>query len=423
MRRRQFTAAAAAATTAAVTMAALGGSRAAAATATATAHTRERRAENDLPVQFRGMWIASVGNADWPSRAGLSPADQQGELESLLDTVVRRRLNVVLLQVRPAADAFWPSRYEPWSQCLTGTQGRDPGWDPLGFAVDAAHNRGLELHAWFNPYRVSLQGDPRKLAPTHPARRHPEWVVHYGGQLYYNPGLPDVRHFVEDAILDALARYPVDGVHWDDYFYPYPVAGEKFDDDKAYHEYGSGFEDRGDWRRHNTELLVRETAARVRRIRPSARFGISPFGVWRNRSTDPHGSQTSAGTQSYDDLYADSRRWVRERLIDYIVPQLYWNIGRQAADYAELVPWWANVVAGTGVQLYIGEALYREGAAGQPAAWQDPEELTRHLDLDKKWPEVLGNVFFSAREVAADRVGAMRRVVEDHYPTRARVPR
>jgi uncharacterized lipoprotein YddW (UPF0748 family) len=417
MRRRRFTAAAAAAAAAA----AIGGNRAAA--LPATAGDCERGPDGSLPVQFRGMWIASVGNADWPSRTGLSPAAQQGELESLLDTAVRRRLNVVVLQVRPTADALWPSRYEPWSQYLTGTQGRDPGWDPLGFAVEAAHKRGLELHAWFNPYRVSLQGDPGKLAPTHPARRHPEWVVRYGGQLYYNPGLPEVRHFVEDTILDAVARYPVDGVHWDDYFYPYPVAGEKFDDDKAYQEYGSGFADRGDWRRHNTELLVRETAARVRRIRPDARFGISPFGVWRNRSTDPRGSRTSAGTQSYDDLYADSRRWVSERLIDYIVPQLYWNIGQQAADYAELVPWWADVVAGTGVQLYIGEALYREGAAGQPAAWQDPAELTRHLDLDKKWPDVLGNVFFSARYVAADPLGAMRRVVEDHYPTRARVPR
>ncbi|WP_372509479.1 glycoside hydrolase family 10 protein [Streptomyces humicola] len=413
MRRRQFTAAAATA------VAAIGGNL----TAASTAAARDgREGPDDLPAQFRGAWIASVRNLDWPSRTGLSAAEQRSELESLLDTAVRHRLNAVLLQVRPTADAMWPSRFEPWSQYLTGTQGQDPGWDPLGFAVDAAHRRGLELHAWFNPYRVSLQDDLGKLAPRHPARRHPEWVVRYAGQLYYNPGLPQVRHFVEAAMLDAVARYPVDGVHWDDYFYPYPVAGEEFDDDEAYDAYGSGFGDRGDWRRHNTELLVRETAARVRRTRPRARFGISPFGVWRNLSTDPQGSHTSAGTQSYDDLYADSRGWVRKRLIDYICPQLYWNIGLQAADYAELVPWWAEVVAGTGVHLYVGEALYREGAAGQPAAWQDPRELSRHLTLDEEWREVLGNVFFSARDVAADPIGAMRRVVEDHYPTRARVP-
>lgn len=401
-------------------MAAIGGSLSTALPATAIGH--QESPDDDLPVQFRGMWIATVGNLDWPSATGLSPADQRRELESLLDTAVRSRLNVVLLQVRPSADAFWPSRYEPWSQYLTGTQGRDPGWDPLGFAVDAAHRRGLELHAWFNPYRVSLQDDPGELAPAHPARRHPDWVVRYGGQLYYNPGLPDVRHFVEDAMLDGVARYPVDGVHWDDYFYPYPVAGEEFDDDEAYARYGSGFADRGDWRRHNTELLVRETAERVRRIRPRTRFGISPFGVWRNRSSDPRGSLTSAGTQSYDDLYADSRAWVREFLIDYVVPQLYWNIGLQAADYAQLVPWWADAVAGTGVHLYIGEALYRERAAGQPTAWQSPDELSRHLDLDEKWREVLGNVYFSARDVAADPIGAMRLVTENHYPTRARVP-
>jgi uncharacterized lipoprotein YddW (UPF0748 family) len=418
MRRRQFTAAAAAV---AATMAAVGGSRAAAVTATASARDRERRPDGDLPMQFRGMWIASAGNADWPSKTGLSPAAQQGELESLLDTAVRRRLNVVLLQVRPAADALWPSRYEPWSQYLTGTQGRDPGWDPLGFAVDAAHKRGLELHAWFNPYRVSLQDDPGKLAPTHPARRHPEWVVRYGGQLYYNPGLPEVRHFVEDAMLDAVARYPVDGVHWDDYFYPYPVAGTEFDDDGAYRAYGSGFEDRGDWRRHNVELLVRETAARVRGIRPGTRFGISPFGVWRNRSTDLRGSQTSAGTQSYDDLYADSRQWVRERLIDYIVPQLYWlaqPLDQQVpANYAVLVPWWSDVVRGTSVDLYIGEALYKVGDPTQPAQWQDPRELLRHLDLCAEHPEVRGNVYFSASQVRADPLGAMT-LIQDRYARR-----
>jgi uncharacterized lipoprotein YddW (UPF0748 family) len=418
MRRRQFAALAAATTAVA---AAVCGNPAVA--VPATARGSEAKPGDNLPVQLRGMWIASAGNLDWPSKTSLSPSAQRSELESLLDAAVQRRLNVVLLQVRPSADAFWPSRYEPWSQYLTGTQGRDPGWDPLGFAVDAAHQRGLELHGWFNPYRVSLQGDPAKLAPTHPARRHPEWVVRYGGQLYYNPGLPEVRHFVEDAILDAVIRYPVDGVHWDDYFYPYPVAGEKFDDDEAYHRYGSGFVDRGDWRRHNTELLVRETVTRVRQIRPGARFGISPFGVWRNHSADPRGSQTRAGVQSYDDLYADSRGWVRDHLIDYIVPQLYWNIGLAAADYAALVPWWADVVAGTGVHLYIGEALYRAGATGQSAPWRDPQELSRHLSLDGKWPEVLGNVFFSARNVAADPIGAMHRVVEDHYPTRARVPR
>ncbi|MFD5124539.1 glycoside hydrolase family 10 protein [Streptomyces sp. NPDC058385] len=372
--------------------------------------------------QMRGMWIATVANTDWPSAPGLSPDEQRKELCDLLDVAVERRLNAVMLQVRPTADALWPSPYEPWSQYLTGVQGRDPGWDPLGTAVHEAHRRGLELHAWFNPYRVSLTTDVTALTPNHPARLHPEWIVPFGGKLYYNPGLPEVRRFVEDAMLDAVRRYPIDAVHWDDYFYPYPVAGQTFQDDDAYARYGAGFPDRDAWRRNNTDLLVREMAERIKRIRPRTRFGISPFGVWRNAGTDPLGSATTAGVQTYDDLHADTRKWVQEEWIDYIVPQVYWNIGFAAADYGVLVPWWSDVVSGTRVQLYVGEALYKVGVAGQPAAWQDQAELSRHLDFDTDYPQVRGNVYFSATQVAADPLGAMSRVVADHYPTRARTP-
>ncbi|WP_374112949.1 glycoside hydrolase family 10 protein [Streptomyces sp. WAC 00631] len=366
--------------------------------------------------ETRGMWVASVANRDWPSRPGLPAAEQRAELAAVLDLAVRRRLNTVVLQVRPTADALWPSRYEPWSEYLTGVQGRDPGWDPLGFAVREAHRRGLALHAWFNPYRIANHADPGRLAERHPARRNPGWVVRYGGKLYYNPGLPEVRRFVQDAMLDAVRRYPVDAVHWDDYFYPYPVAGEHFDDDAAYAAHGGGFPGRAAWRRDNTDRLVRETAARIRRLRPETRFGISPFGVWRNRSSDPAGSDTNAGVQTYDDLYADTRAWVRRRWIDHVVPQVYWHMGFDAADYATLVRWWAGTVRGTGVGLHIGEALYKAGDPAQPAAWQDPAELSRHLAFARDVPEVRGHVFFSAREVGADRIGAMNRVVDDHYP-------
>ena len=372
--------------------------------------------------QMRGMWIATVVNTNWPSAPGLSPDQQRQELLDLLDLAVERRFNAVMFQVRPTADAFWPSPYEPWSQYLTGTQGQDPGWDPLGTAVHEAHRRGLELHAWFNPYRVSMSTDVSKLLPTHPARLHPEWVVPYGGKLYYNPGIPEVRRFVEDAILDAVRRYPLDAVHWDDYFYPYPVAGQTFDDDAAWAEYGGGFTDRDAWRRHNCDLLVLETAAGIKAVRPTTKFGISPFGVWRNQATDPAGSATTAGVQTYDDLHADTRGWVKKGWLDYICPQVYWNIGFAAADYGVLVPWWSDVVTGTRVQLYIGEAVYKVGAAGQPAAWQDPAELSRHMDFDADYPQVRGNVWYSAKEVAADPLGAMTQVVADHYPTRVRTP-
>lgn len=373
--------------------------------------------------EMRGMWLASVANRDWPSRPGL-PADQQrAELLGFLDAAVRRRLNTVVFQVRPTADALWPSPYEPWSEWLTGTQGRDPGWDPLGTAVHEAHRRGLELHAWFNPFRIANHADPSRLVPTHPARMHPDWVVPYGGKLYYNPGLPEVRRFVQDAMLDAVRRYPVDAVHWDDYFYPYPVAGQVFDDDAAYERYGGGFPDRASWRRNNIDRLVREMAVRVKRVRPRAQFGISPFGVWRNAATDPLGSDTRAGVQTYDDLYADTRGWVKRGWLDYVCPQLYWNIGFAAADYAKLVPWWDAVARGTGVRLYVGEALYKAGAAGQPAPWQDPAELSRHLTYAAGFRQVRGHVFFSAKEVAADPIGAMTRVVADHYQDRAQPPR
>jgi uncharacterized lipoprotein YddW (UPF0748 family) len=384
--------------------------------ASPSADTRRRR-------EFRGMWIATVVNVDWPSRPGLTPDRQRGELIDLLESAVDRRLNAVILQLRPTADAFWPSPYEPWSEYLTGTQGRHPGWDPLAFAVREAHKRRLELHGWFNPYRIANHTDPGRLVATHPARVHPEWVVRYGGKLYYNPGLPEVRRFVQDAILDPVARYDLDGVHFDDYFYPYPVAGQRFDDDKAYERYGAGFPDRAAWRRDNIDRLVRETGERVKRRKRHVRFGISPFAVWRNKATDPLGSDTRAGVQTYDDLGADTRKWVREGWIDYIVPQIYWHIGFPAADYAKLVPWWAETVRDTDTHLYIGEALYRAGDPAQPPPWQDPAELSRHLTLDRGYPEVLGNVFFSAKQVAADPIGAMARVVEEHYPRRARPPR
>ncbi|MER6571477.1 family 10 glycosylhydrolase [Streptomyces sp. NPDC001093] len=374
-------------------------------------------------AEMRGVWLATVSNRDWPSRPGLTAAAQRAELTAHLDRAARDRLNTVVFQVRPTADALWPSPYEPWSEYLAGTQGKSPGWDPLGTAVREAHARGLELHAWFNPYRIANHTDLGRLAASHPARRHPDWVVPYGGKLYYNPGLPEVRAFVQRAMLDAVARYPVDAVHFDDYFYPYPVAGQTFDDDDAYDRYGGDFPSRADWRRDNIDRLVRETAAGIRRVRPGTRFGISPFGVWRNASTDPLGSDTQAGVQTYDDLHADTRRWVREHWIDYIVPQLYWHIGFAAADYAKLVDWWAAVAKGTRTRLYIGEALYKAGAAGQPSAWQDPAELSRHLTFAARYPQVRGHVFFAAKDVAADPIGAMSRVITDHYGRSAKPPR
>ncbi|WP_314173305.1 glycoside hydrolase family 10 protein [Streptomyces winkii] len=389
----------------------------------AAAQERQRAGDRPGPEhgparhgETRGMWIATVDNRDWPSAAGLTPREQQAELLAHLDTAKRRRLNTVWFQARPTADALWPSPYEPWSEWLTGEQGKAPGWDPLAFVVREAHRRDLAVEAWFNPYRIAIHDDPGRLVPSHPARRHPEWAVTYGGKLYYNPGLPQVRRFVQDAMLDAVRRYDIDGVHWDDYFYPYPVEGETFDDDAAYEEYGKGFPDRAAWRRNNIDLLVAEAARRVRLVKPGLPFGISPFGVWRNKASDPAGSDSAAQVQTYDDLHADTRKWVREGLLDYVVPQLYWHMGFEDADYAKLAPWWAETVRGTRTRLCIGEALYKAGDPAQPSPWQDPAELSRHLTYCRSLPEVRGHAFFSAKEVSEDVIGAMDRVVADHYP-------
>lgn len=373
--------------------------------------------------QMRGSWVATVANIDWPVQQGLSAAEQQRQLLARLDEAADLRLNTVVFQARPTADAMWPSPYEPWSEWLSGTQGADPGWDPLGFAVREAHRRGLELHAWFNPYRVRNDALAEKLVPGHPANKHPDWVVPYGGKIYYDPGVPQVRRFVQQCILDAVRRYDIDAVHFDDYFYPYPVAGQEFADEETYRKYGDGFADKADWRRNNVDLLVYELGRAIKRTKRNVQFGVSPFAVWRNAATDPEGSDTQAGTQTYDNLYADTRKWVRERWIDYIVPQVYWNIGFAVADYAKIVPWWNDVVAGTGVNLYIGEALYKVGAAGQPEAWFDPAELSRHLTFCQGYPEVQGNMYFSAKLLPQDPLGAVSRLVADHYGQPAPTPR
>ncbi len=367
--------------------------------------------------QLRGFWLATVSNIDWPSRPGLPEATVKSEYLGWLDLAQRLGLNAVFVQVRPGGDAFWPSRFEPWSRYLTGMPGQDPGWDPLAFMVTEAHRRNIQFHAWFNPYRV---GQP--LAPDAPGRAHPDWLVAYpAGRLYYNPGIPAVRQFIEDAMMDAVTRYDVDGVHFDDFFYPYPVRGQDFPDASTFARYGTGFTAVADWRRHNIDLLIQEMHDRVRAAKPWVTFGVSPFGIWRNASEDPAGSDTS-GLESYDANFADTRRWVREGWLDYIVPQLYWHIGFRVADYATLLRWWSATVAGTGVRLYIGQAAYRVGVKGNPAPWFDPAELTRHLTENRRYPQVDGDIYFSARSLRADRLGAITRLAATAYQHPALVP-
>jgi uncharacterized lipoprotein YddW (UPF0748 family) len=377
--------------------------------------------------QLRGMWLTTVMNIDFPSRPGLSEAQVEAEYDTWLDLAVAQHHNAIFVHVRPSGDAFWPSAYAPWSEWLTGKRdGRSPGWDPLAFMVSEAHARDLEFHAWFNPYRGSQPApdgagaDFAKLAPNHPLLAHRDWAIAYptgkSARLYFDPGNPAARKYVEDSMLEAVRKYDIDGVHFDDFFYPYPQNGQDFPDGVSYARYGHG-EARAQWRRDNVDTLVREMSERIKQIKPWVKFGISPFGIWRNSSTDPAGS-ASHGLEAYDDIYADTRKWVRADWLDYIVPQLYWNIGFAKADYAKMLPWWTALVKGTGVQLYIGQADYRVGEKG---AWSDPAELDRHLSLDEKYG-VQGEVHFSAKQVLANRLGSVARYDKDHYAAPALVP-
>ncbi|GLY00319.1 family 10 glycosylhydrolase [Actinoplanes sp. NBRC 101535] len=381
--------------------------------------------EATAPRELRGMWLTTVYNIDFPSKQGLSQEKVKAEYLKWVDLAVARRHNAIFVHVRPSGDAFWPSEYAPWSNWLTGRlDGSDPGWDPMAFMVDEAHQRNLEFHAWFNPYRGTQPApsgagaDLTKLPADHALRTHPEWRIAYptgkNSRLYFDPGVPEARRFVEDAMLEAVRKYDIDGVHFDDFFYPYPEKGEDFPDDASFAKYGAG-KSRADWRRENVNLLVREMQQRIAEIKPWVKYGISPFGIWRNGG---EGSDTK-GLESYDTIYADTRKWVREGWLDYIVPQLYWTIGFDKADYAKVLPWWAKTVKGTSVQLYIGMADYRVGEKGD---WSDPAELDRQMAMNDKFG-VQGQVHFSAKQVRSDRLGSVSRYQKAHYATPALQPR
>ncbi|GIH02159.1 lipoprotein [Rhizocola hellebori] len=372
--------------------------------------------------QLRGMWLTTVSNRDWPSVPGLDEQTVKSEYRGWLDLAQKLNHNAIFVHVRPSGDAFWPSKFAPWSQWLTGrTDGQSPGWDPMAFMVAETHARNMEFHAWFNPYKAGQTGTIDGLAPNHPLRAHPDWAISYpvgssSARVYYNPGIPQARSFVADSILEAAANYDIDGVHFDDFFYPYPSGEQDFPDEATFAQYGAGAS-RGDWRRQNVNLFIQDVSTRLKQLKPWVKFGVSPFGIWRNNTSDPRGSATR-GLQSYDDIYADTRWWVSKGWLDYIIPQLYWHIGFDVANYAVLLPWWSAAVSGTNVQLYIGQADYR---IGQKGAWADPAEIDRQLTLNREHP-VSGSVHFSARQVRDDQLGAVTRYRDAHYGSPALVP-
>lgn len=349
---------------------------------------------------LKGVWVATVLNIDYPSKATTSSETLKAEAIKVLDEMKALGFNAVFLQVRPTADAFYPSEIFPWSKYLSGQQGLAPDqqFDPLKFWVDEAHKRGMGLHAWLNPYRITKKttSEPAHafnlLTKDHPAVLHPEWVVkHTDGNLYFDPGLPQVRALIVSSVEEIMKNYPVDGIHFDDYFYP----DTAFDDQKTFATYGGG-KALADWRRDNVNQLINDVHKVVEQYNPKAQFGISPFGIWANAASVKGGSQTS-GLQSYSAHYADSKAWVKEGMIDYIAPQIYWNIGKTVADYDVLARWWQDLVKGTSVKLYIGHAAYKAGATDPTDPWFGDLELVRQLNLNQTLGLTDGSIFFSYR--------------------------
>lgn len=365
---------------------------------------------------MRGIWLATVIGLDWPPAASLKAAtaqervrQQKQGLTDALDEMARAGINTVYFQVKPDGTALWRSNILPWSGVLTGTVGQDPGYDPLAFMLQEARRRGIKVHAWLNPYRVSMNTGQQTIdalnhtlqsPPASVYALHPDWVRTASDRFVLDPGLPDVRNWITSVVAEIVRNYDVDGIQFDDYFY-YETPQSPLDDEKTYRQYGKGFADKASWRRDNTLQLIKQVSATVRALKPAVAFGVSPAGVWRNKADDPAGSATQAGAPSYDTAYADTRQWVKLGLLDYIAPQLYWPFEREIVRYDVLANWWAEVVKGTPVRLYAGVALYKVGtpSASEPAWTVDGgvPELKRQLDLNESLPGMGGTILFRQR--------------------------
>ena len=342
--------------------------------------------------EFRAAWIQSVNG----QFRGMPTEKLKQNLIGQLNSLQKAGINAIIFQVRPEADALYASRLEPWSRFLTGVQGKapEPYWDPMQFMIDECHKRGMEFHAWINPYRTktTLKSE---LAPNHVYNIHPEWFVTYGDQLYFDPALPESRRHICMVVSDIVSRYDVDAIHMDDYFYPYPIKGKDFPDDASFARFGGGFSNKGDWRRSNVNVLIKKLHETIREIKPWVKFGVSPFGIYRNESSDPLGSKTK-GLQNYDDLYADVLLWAREGWIDYNIPQIYWHIGHPVADYETLVKWWARNTENR--PLFIGQSVMNTVQNADP---KNPSinQLPRKMALQRAYQTIGGSCQWSASAV------------------------
>ena len=357
--------------------------------------------------EFRGAWIQCVNG----QFLGLSTQKMQETLTYQLDELQRMGVNAIIFQVRPECDALYESSIEPWSRFLTGQQGRapQPYWDPLQWMIDQCHSRGMELHAWINPYRAKTKGTTA-LSTMHIGARHPERCFTYDDLLILNPGIPENRDYICSVARDIVTRYDVDGIHMDDYFYPYPAAGQTIPDDQQYRQYSNGIKDRGDWRRYNVNLFIKQFYETVHQAKPWVKVGISPFGIYRNKRSADIGSNTK-GLQNYDDLYADVLLWINNGWLDYCVPQIYWEIGNKAADYDTLIRWWNQYAAGR--PLFIGEDIERTVKASDP---QNPNQNQQPAKqrLHQQMQNVSGTVLWYAK-AAVDNTGNYATALRQSY--------
>ena len=342
--------------------------------------------------EFRAAWIQSVNG----QFRGMPTEKLKQNLIGQLNSLQKAGINAIIFQVRPEADALYASRLEPWSRFLTGVQGKapEPYWDPMQFMIDECHKRGMEFHAWINPYRTktTLKSE---LAPNHVYNIHPEWFVTYGDQLYFDPALPESRRHICMVVSDIVSRYDVDAIHMDDYFYPYPIKGKDFPDDASFARFGGGFSNKGDWRRSNVNVLIKKLHETIREIKPWVKFGVSPFGIYRNESSDPLGSKTK-GLHNYDDLYAEVLLCAREGWIDYNIPQIYWHIGHPVADYETLVKWWARNTENR--PLFIGQSVMNTVQNADP---KNPSinQLPRKMALQRAYQTIGGSCQWPASAV------------------------
>lgn len=384
-------------------------------------------AANSVPPkrEMRAAWIATVQNSDM--KAGMNKSQYTAWVRQTLDQLKASKFNAVIYQVKPASDALYPSKLAPWSSYITGKkQGTSPGYDPLLIMIQEAHSRGMELHAWINPYRVTMPEQAlTSLSSQNAARKNPGWVVKYGKQYYLNPGLPEVQNYLISSIKELVANYDIDAVHMDDYFYPYKIKNESFPDQAAFKKYGKSFKNIADWRRNNVNQLVKNIYSTIKATKPHVQFGISPFGVWRNKSLDPTGSATQAGVNNYDDLYADTRTWIKQGTIDYITPQIYWSKKLSAAKYHVLLNWWSNEVKTYAkvhpVHLYTGLADYKVGQDSDPA-WKNKMELPNQIVSNRADKMAKGQMHFSLKSIQKNSLGYATILKQQLYNYTAMTP-